>query len=479
MRRKRKLLFIIGGVAVLVILIIVGNVTRSSEKGIKVKVSDVSVGSITSTVRAPGKIRPEKEVQISASVPGEIVNLAVREGDRVQQGQLLLQLDKAEYAAQVEQRRATLQSAKASHRLARASLGQMKSIYERKEALFERNLASDEELEAARTQLDVQEAEVEAASQRIAEATAALNMAEDNLRKTTFLAPQAGVVSELNVEEGEIVVVGTMNVPGTVIMTVADLAHMQVECDVDETDVVSVREGQKADIFVDAFPDTVFEATVTEIGSSGKRSASSTEGSATDFEVKLRLEPGIGSLKPGMTADAEIETATHTDALKVPIQAIVVREKKTVEKWMAAREEERKDKKKDTRKRGERKDTETELEAEGLSAGPDSVESAEERSGDSDEEVKEGEEGTEEGTEEETEQEMTGVFVVEEQHAKFVPVKTGIMSETDVEILEGLSKDDRVITGPFRVLRDLKDGKRVEEEKEKKGEKEGREEDEE
>jgi HlyD family secretion protein len=469
MRLKRKAIFIVGGIVLLAALIIIGNVTRSSEKGIKVQVSEVSVGSITSTVRAPGKIRPEKEVQISASVPGEIVNLAVREGDTVEQGQLLLQLDKSEYSAQVAQRRATLQSARASHRLAVASFGQIESIHERKQALFERKLASDEELEAARTQLDVQAAEVEAANQRIAEASAALNIAEDNLGKTTFLAPQSGVVSELHVEEGEIVVVGTMNVPGTVIMTVADLAHMQVECDVDETDVVSVDEGQKANIFVDAFPDTVFEAKVTEIGSSGKRSASATEGSATDFEVKLKLKPGIERLKPGMTADAEIETATHAEALKVPIQAIVVREKKTVDKWMAKRDEEKKGKKKDKgKKQGEEKEDEKkdedategiEPEPESPSASSDSALTAEDDAGE--------------------EEEIAGVFIVEEEKAEFVPVKTGIMSETDVEILKGLSKDDRVITGPFRVLRDLKDGQRIkEEEKEKKGKGKGREEEE-
>jgi len=516
MTRKRKRILIIAGIALVAVLIIVGNVGRSSEKGVEVKTSEVSVGSITSTVRAPGKIRPEKEVQISASVPGEIVHLAVREGDRVEKGRLLLQLDKAEYSAQVEQRRATLNSARAGHRLAAASLEQMKSIYQRKQALFERKLASLEELEAARTQLDVQEAELEAASQRIAEAGAALNMAEDNLRKTTFLAPQSGVVSELNVEEGEIVVVGTMNVPGTVIMTVADLAHMQVECDVDETDVVSVKEGQKANIFVDAFPDTVFEATVTEIGSSGKRSASATEGSATDFEVKLKLRPGIERLKPGMTADAEIETATHIDALKVPIQAIVVREKKTLEKWMSKREEKEKKEKKGKRTKkheeekveegkaedvalGEKQDiepvteiepgseqeqaTETELRPESeqgreMEAEAEPEPEVERESGEEKEAPEPQEEAVSAGadsaeaSEEEVGEEITGVFVVDGDNAKFVPVKTGIMSETDIEILEGLSKEDRVITGPFRVLRELKDGQRIKEEKKEKEKKE-------
>jgi HlyD family secretion protein len=207
-----------------------------------------------------------------------------------------------------------------------------------------------------------------------------------------------------------------------------------------------------------------------EIGSSGKRSVSATEGSATDFEVKLRLKPGIERLKPGMTADAEIQTATHTDALMVPIQSIVVREKKTVDKWMAERDEEKKDRKKGKGKKDdEEPSSEQESEVESLAVTSDSSEAAGEDAGERDEESKE---------EAKEEEEITGIFIVEEEHAKFVRVKTGIMSETDIEILEGLSRDDRVITGPFRVLRDLKDGKRIEEEKEKKGKKEGREEEE-
>jgi HlyD family secretion protein len=448
MKLRRRTVFIVAAVVLVILLIVVGNLRRGSEKALAVQISKVTKGTITSTVRAPGKIRPETKVEISASLPGQIVDLPVREGEWVEKGQLLLQLEKAEYAAQVEQRKAALANAKASLSLSQASFDQAKSVYERKKALSGKNLASPEEVESAKTQFDVQGAQVEAATQSVAEASAVLKIAQDDLKKTTFVAPQAGVVSQLNVEKGEIVVVGTMNVPGTVIMTVADLAHMQVECDVDETDVVSIQKGQRAKVYVDAFPDTVLEGTVVEIGSSGKRTSLTGEASsATDFEVKLKLEPGTVGLKPDMTADAEITTATHTNALTLPIQAIVVRDKKTVEKWMSTRSSEAK---KGAKGAGEEKGK--------AKKKTEKVEKADSI----------GVSGKGKGAS----NEVTGVFVVQGEKVKFVPVGTGIMSETDVEILKGVSQGDRVVTGPFRVLRDLKDGQKVKEEKkEKEGEK--------
>ena len=484
MKLGRKRVLIGAAVLLVILLIVVGNLRRGSEKALGVQISKVTKGTITSTVRAPGKIRPESKVEISASLPGQVVNLPVHEGQWVEQGQLLLQLDKAEYVAQVEQRKAMLGNAKASLSLAQASLGQAKAVYERKKTLSEKNLASPEELESASTQYDVQRAQVEAAKQAVSEAAAALSIAQDYLKKTTFLAPQAGVVSELNVEKGEIVVVGTMNMPGTVIMTVADLAHMQVECDVDETDVVNIEKGQRAKVYVDAFPDTVLEATVVEIGSSGKRTASVVEASATDFEVKLSLEPGSVGLKPDMTADAEITTATHTNALTLPIQAIVVRDKKTVEKWMSRRSAEAQKgvkgegvkKEKGEKKKGKADKAEKEAVSGGEKQKKDELQSREQKPN----EVK-----TTGAAQPDTadsigvsgkgrpaSDEVTGLFVVEGETVKFVSVTTGIMSETDVEILKGVSQGDRVVTGPFRVLRDLKDGQKVKEEKkEKEGEK--------
>jgi HlyD family secretion protein len=450
MKLRKRTVFIVAAVVLVILLIVVGNLRRGSEKALAVQISKVTKGTITSTVRAPGKIRPETKVEISARLPGQIVELPVREGEWVEKGQLLLQLDKSEYAAQVEQRRAALANAKASLSLYQASFDQAKSVYERKKTLSEKNLASPEELESARTQFDVQAAQVEAAKQGVAEATAGLKIAQDDLKKTTFVAPQAGVVSQLNVEKGEIVVVGTMNVPGTVIMTVADLAHMQVECDVDETDVVSIKKDQRAKVYVDAFPDTVLDGTVVEIGSSGKRTAATGEvSSATDFEVKLRLEPGSVGLRPDMTADAEITTATHTNALTLPIQAIVVRDKKTVEKWMAKRSSEAKKGAKGAV--GEKTKAKKKAEKASGVARTDTADTV-------------GVSGKGKGASEE----VTGVFVVEGEKVKFVPVQTGIMSETDVEILKGISQGDRVVTGPFRVLRDLKDAQKVKEEKKKK-----------
>ena len=463
MKRVPKKYFIIAGVVVVVILIVVGNLAKGREKAVSVQLGTVEKGEITATVRAPGTVRPEKEVQVSSSVPGQIVRLLVRDGDRVEQGQLLMQLDKTEYIAQVQQGRASLESAKASLSLAEASLQQSTSIYDRRKALHERGLASPEELEAAGTQWSLNTAETESARQRVAEAAAILNIAEDALRKTTFVAAQSGVVSDLNVEEGENVVLGTMNVPGTVIMTVADLAHMQVECGVDETDIVRVEKGQKAKIFVDAFPDTSFEATVVEVGSSGQSSSLTGETSATDFKVKLALAPGIENLKPGMTADAEIETATHTNVVKVPIQAVAVRDKKTVDRWESKRAEAVKKTPGKAKKEAGNKSQASKKAGKSSGANPAAGAPAAERP-----------DTSSAGKNQKDDEDVTGVFVVTDGKAKFVPVRTGIMSETDVEILSGIAEKDRVVTGPFKVLRDLKDGQAVKEEKkDKKGEKEG------
>jgi len=465
MKRVPKRFLIIAGVIIVVVLIVVGNLSKRKEKTVSVQLAAVARGSITSTVRAPGTVRPEKEVKVSSTVPGQIVRLLVREGDRIEQGQLLMQLDKTEYQAAVNQGRASMESAKASLMLSQASLEQSTAVYDRKKALHEKGLASPEELEAAKTQWSLNTAEVESARQRVAEAKATLDIAEDNLRKTTFVATQAGVVAALNVEEGENVVVGTMNVPGTVIMSLADLAHMQVECGVDETDIVQVRNGQKAKILVDAFPDTSFQATVVEVGSSGESSSLTGEASATDFTVKLALSPGIENLKPGMTADAEIETATHTNVLTVPIQAVAVRDKKTVDNWAAKRAEAEK------KAEGKGKKVAVEKHPTEKKAGQ-STAGAKSRAGS----PPPGAPDTSAAKKDQKESEdVTGVFVVKDGKATFVPVRTGIMSETDVEIVSGLGEKSKVVTGPFKVLRDLKDGQVVKEEKKekKKGEKEG------
>jgi HlyD family secretion protein len=265
-------------------------------------------------------------------------------------------------------------------------------------------------------------AAAQTARQEVARADATVAAAADNLRKTRFEAPFDGVVSALNVEAGENVITGTMNNPGTEILVVSDLSRMLVRADVDETDVVEMRVGQKARIFVDALPDTSFAGTVTEIGNTAKRSLSSAVDGQTNFEIKVVFEDDVPAARPGMNADVEVETATHAKTLGVPIQAVVVRTQSELDR--AA-------KKPGVRPRPARKSKSLDLAADEDTVGR-------------------------------KEKEITGVFVVgKENTARFVPVRTGIAGESSIELLGEVKAGDLVVAGPYKALRDLKPGARV------------------
>ncbi len=428
-RTKRTLLIAAGGILLLVI--IVANVTKGRGGRLGVQVEVARIGDISSTVRAPAKVQPETMVKLSANVPGEVVRLAVKEGDPVRKGQFLLQLDAAQYRAQLRQSQAALDAARSSLRLSEVSLAQSESLLKRKELLFERKLVSPEELEAARTQRNSDKARVDMNREEVARAEAAVQSAQDNLRKTVFHSPIAGTVTQLNVEQGEIVMVGTMNNPGTVILSVADLRRMKVEADVDETDVAAIRLGQSATVKVDALPDTTLAGRVAEIANSPKVSELGTQEQQTNFVVDVMIDNPPPALRPGMTADVEIKTATKPHVLTVPIQAVVVRTAEELEQAAKSRGRGRK--------------------AAGASAAE--RESAETRA--------------------KKNEEIKGVFVLVNGEAQFRKVRTGIASDTDLEVWGDLKAKEKVIVGPNKVLRQLKPGSQVkiEEPKAKKGEK--------
>lgn len=428
-RTKRTLLIAAGGILLLVI--IVANVTKGRGGRLGVQVEVARIGDISSTVRAPAKVQPETMVKLSANVPGEVVRLAVKEGDPVRKGQFLLQLDAAQYRAQLRQSQAALDAARSSLRLSEVSLAQSESLLKRKESLFERKLVSPEELEAARTQRNSDKARVDMNREEVARAEAAVQSAQDNLRKTVFHSPIAGTVTQLNVEQGEIVMVGTMNNPGTVILSVADLRRMKVEADVDETDVAAIRLGQSATVKVDALPDTTLAGRVAEIANSPKVSELGTQEQQTNFVVDVMIDNPPPALRPGMTADVEIKTATKPHVLTVPIQAVVVRTAEELEQAAKSRGRGRK--------------------AAGASAAE--RESAETRA--------------------KKNEEIKGVFVLVNGEAQFRKVRTGIASDTDLEVWGDLKAKEKVIVGPNKVLRQLKPGSQVkiEEPKAKKGEK--------
>jgi len=424
---------LIGAGAIFLIAIVAFNLAKNDTPSVSAKLGQVEARNITSTITAPGRIRAVASVDISAEVPGRVIELKVAEGDSVRAGDLLLRLDDAQYRSRVDQAQAGLKSTQASLVLAEARLSQLEKDQNRLAALKEKDLASAEALEKVRTDYSVQKAEADARREEVSRMRATLADAEADLRKTVYRSPVSGVVSRLSIELGEIVMTGTMNNPASVILTISDLGLMQVEAEVDETDIVDVHPGQAAKITVDAIPDTSFKGHVVMVGNSGRQNnpgASASE-EVVNFEVKVQFDRPDSRLKPGMTADVEVETQMRSEVLAVPIQALVARSRLVLEKdeTIAVK----KSKKKTF-----------------IHAAPDTLK------------------GT---AREKWEKEVVeGVFKLVNNEAVFMPVKTGISDEAMIEVTGDLAAGDKVVTGPYRVLKDLKEGVRVKPAKEGEGE---------
>ena len=416
---KKKWLWIgIGGV--LVVVLVIANLARSKGGNVQsVQLARLRVEDVTSRVKAPGKIEPKTMVKISADVPGKLTRLAVREGDKVHKGQLLFQLDDTQYRSNFNQARANLAGARARLIDARASLKVTESNYVRQRSLFEQKMLSEAEWDRASATVETARSTAASAQEDVTRSEALLTAATDNLNKTRFIAPFDGVVSALNVEQGEIVVLGTMNNPGTQIMVVSDLSRMLVRADVDEADVVDIRPGQKAKITVDALPDTSFPGTVTEIGNTAKRTLTGGSEGQTNFEVQVVFDHSVPQVRPGMTADVQIETGTHAKTKAVPIQAVVVRTDRELERA--------------TRKGGAKRARRADAAA--ATADDD--------------------------TAGRKEKEITGLFVAKDGVVTFVPVRAGLASETMIEVSGDVKEGDMVVSGPYKALRELKPGAKV------------------
>jgi HlyD family secretion protein len=417
--KRQTWLWVALGVVTVGILVAVSVAKMSHSKVESVQLARVRREDVTARVRAPGKIEPKTQVKISADIMGKIVHLLVKEGDQVRQGQLMLQLDDTQYRSFWEQAKASAASARARLRETQTTWRVAEANFVRQKSLFEQKLLSTAEWEQAESAHEGARVAASSASEDATRADAAVRAAADNLAKCQFRAPFDGVVSALNVEQGEIVITGTMNNPGTEIMVVSDLSRMQVRADVDETDVVDMRLGQKAKISVDAVPDTTFEGTVTEIGNTAKRSITSTVEGQTNFEVVVVFDHQVAVVRPGMTADVDIATGTHANVMVVPIQSVVVRTQRELDR--AART---------STKPAARKAARA-----AASADEDTV-------GRKDPEI-------------------TGIFVVRDNAARFVPVRTGLSSQTMIEVMGDLKVGDQVVSGPYKALRELKPGGKV------------------
>lgn len=422
--KGRTRILLIAGAVVLLLVIVVANLKRSAGGQMAVQAGDVRKGTVTATVRAPGRVQPETQVKLSANVPGEVRSLPIKEGDSVRKGQFLLQIDDAQYRAQVGEATAALASARSNLKLAEASLSHSESVLKRKETLSSQNLVSPEELDQARTDASADRARVEGGREDVRRLESTLQATRDNLRKTRFISPIDGTVTQLTIERGEIAVIGTMNNPGTVLLTVADLSRMKVEADVDETDVATVRIGQEATVKVDALPDTTLIGHVTQIANSPLISGAETQEQETNFKVDVTIDLPPSTLRPGMTADVEIRTARQDSVLAVPIQSVVIRTPEDLKPPETGK-----------KKRG------------GAQAEPSEKAAPGERP---------------------KQEEIRGVFVIAGGKAEFRRVKTGIASDTDFEVRGEIKPGDKVVIGPHKTLRTLKPGQRVKIEEPKK-----------
>ena len=333
--KRRKKAIIIFAVIIFIGLIIIFNLQSQREKSIKVTVEKAEKHDLTSKISASGEVKPKKNVNISAHIPGRIVKIGVEEGQRVKAEDFLLKLDSTQYEANADRAQALIHSHRAELIRAEAGLKKDESFYKRYQKLFEEKLISEEQLEAAKAQYDISKAQQQAILYQIDQAQASLESAMDDLSKTVYNSPIDGIITSLRVEEGEIAMIGTMNNPGTILMTIADLSVMEVEVEVDETDVIGVEIGQQAEVRVDAFPDQTIQGKVTEIGSSALQKVTTSEESK-DFKVIITLENPPENLKPGLSATTDIITAEKTDVLAIPISALVLKEKEN-------KEEEKKD----------------------------------------------------------------------------------------------------------------------------------------
>lgn len=397
---KRWLL--IGGGVVLLALVIVFSVRSGGPKGEKVYTEAAGTKTIQAVVTAPGQIDPKVKVNISAHIVGKIEKLYFEEGDTVRRGQKLVELEKPLYIAQRDRLSAELASRRVEVQRSRAALNTARAQYERAQSLNQQGIQAQELFDQARLAYENARAAVAAAEQGVNQAEAGLRSAAEDLSRTTIVSPLDGKVVQLNAREGEVVVTGTMNNPGSVIAVIADLSQILVEAEVGETEVVSVSLQQPATIKVDAIPDREYHGRVVEIGSS----AAVRQGAGAGiryFKVKVAIADVDERLRPGMTSQVSIVTNSAPNAVAVPIQSVVER-------------------------------------VPGASSDEDDDDKPKKKY----------------------------VFLAADGKAKQVEVQTGISDATHVVITSGVKVGDRVITGPFRTLKKLKDGAAIHETKEEK-----------
>ncbi len=451
MKKWKKVLIGVGVLAVIGI-VVTYSVNQANKDVVTVQTGKVTKADLTSLVTASGEIKPKTYANVGGEGFGKVVDLKVKEGDRVKKGDFLLRLENIQATADVEAQtastgasEASIKSAEANYRSTQAELNQRKADYDRAKAdwerakqLFEGELIAKSEFDSKKASFDGAAASIEATTARLQQNRAELDRARsthdqtravltrtrDVLRKTTYTAPIDGVVTYIAVRVGENVVMGIQNSPGSYLMTISDMSLVTAEVKVDETDIVNVKFGQDCDVTIDAAPGKVFKGKVTEVGTqavlrtSGLATSQTTTGTqeAKDFKVVIALIDPPANIRPGLSTTAKIKTAEKKSVLSIPMQALAVRTRKDLE-----------DAQKEASKKGVTSVT--------LAA------------------AKTAEKGVDPKKEE-----IQGVFVIEKGKAVFKPVQTGITGVTEIEVTEGLKENDEIVTGSYKALRTLKHG---------------------
>ncbi|MGH9317585.1 MAG: efflux RND transporter periplasmic adaptor subunit [Thermoanaerobaculia bacterium] len=401
-------LAILGGLIVLVVIL--GLISAQDRKIPRVTIERAKLEDLVSKVTANGKIQAERKVDLSALVMGQIVNLAVRNGDRVKKDDFLLQIDRNRAAAEEAGSAAALAGSFAALDSTKTALEQAQRDYERAKRNYEARILPEADLQRAKSDLETARSKLEMAQKLVDQNRANLNASRDTLSKTTVRSPIDGIVTNLPVKEGEVTVIGTMNNPGTQLMTVSDMSSVEAVLMVDETDVPGVKVDQKAMLSIEAYPDQSFEGTVTQVENSPiPRNDPDLEGlittsDAINFKVRVKVLRPPDSIRPGFSVTADVITGSKPKTLAVPLAAVIIRDDPKGEKTAAGR-------------------------------------------------IKT----------------QTGVYALRKGKAEFVPMELGLAGELMVEVSRGISRDEEIITGPFKTLRTLKHGDRVKLEKVKKG----------
>jgi len=432
MTRKKVLI----GLGVIVVLgaLAWANLTMTRPSGVTVNTEKVKLRDLESTVTASGKVQPRRTVKVSNEASGKVLRLAVREGDVVTKGQVLVEIDPTQLQTTVENREASLESARST--LSQMSLqvdnakiakSQAEDTLRRAEAQIKAGLVSRELYERAQNDVKTQTANLKSAEQsiitqqqRVKQEEANLSSAQIDLTKVQIPSPINGVVTQRLIEEGETARYNAIG-GGTDLLAIADMSGIDAEIEVDETDIPFIRLGQITKVTIDALPNQTFPGRVTEVGNSPIQGGA-TGGRATNFKVKVTIDGTVPNVRPGFTCTAVVTTATRQKVLSVPIQAMTVREAIVDQEGNIVRP--------------------TPVPGSSPSSSSRPVVPAEPKEG-------------------QTRKELEGAFLVKDGHTVFTPVKVGIAGDKYFEVLSGLVDGDEVIIGPPTVARSLREGDAV------------------